>query len=81
MTTVYIIYPSRDQLQDLEPKISKMILTEPSGRVKGIIVTLKGSVDNDCVDKNGEQYDFVSRYFAPWNGIPEDPVTGMSMLM
>eukprot|EP01104_Vermistella_antarctica_P007226 TRINITY_DN1798_c0_g2_i4.p1 TRINITY_DN1798_c0_g2~~TRINITY_DN1798_c0_g2_i4.p1 ORF type:complete len:398 (+),score=56.72 TRINITY_DN1798_c0_g2_i4:623-1816(+) len=22
------------------------------------------------------KYDFVSRYFSPWNGIPEDPVTG-----
>lgn len=21
-------------------------------------------------------YDFYSRYFAPWNGVPEDPVTG-----
>jgi len=23
-----------------------------------------------------EEYDFVSRYFAPWAGINEDPVTG-----
>ena len=34
--------------------------------IKGVIVTLKGS----------EKYDFFSRYFAPWVGIPEDPVTG-----
>jgi len=32
----------------------------------GVIVTAQGS----------EGYDFVSRYFAPANGIPEDPVTG-----
>ena len=44
--------------------------------MKGVIVTLKGSTDNKCVDKNGKVYDFVSRYFAPWVGIPEDPVTG-----
>ncbi|XP_068587009.1 phenazine biosynthesis-like domain-containing protein 1 [Cebidichthys violaceus] len=25
---------------------------------------------------NQPGYDFYSRYFAPWNGIPEDPVTG-----
>ncbi|XP_003969511.1 phenazine biosynthesis-like domain-containing protein isoform X1 [Takifugu rubripes] len=43
---------------------------ETSGRVKGLIITLKGSPDS----KPG--YDFYSRYFAPWNGIPEDPVTG-----
>ena len=24
----------------------------------------------------GIKYDFLSRYFAPWVGIPEDPVTG-----
>ena len=24
------------------------------------------------------EVDFVSRYFAPWNGIPEDPVNGSS---
>ncbi len=35
--------------------------------VKGIIVTAKS--------KEGP-YDFISRYFAPWVGIPEDPVTG-----
>ncbi|MFD2262686.1 PhzF family phenazine biosynthesis protein [Lacibacterium aquatile] len=32
----------------------------------GVIVTAQGS----------EPYDFVSRYFAPAKGIPEDPVTG-----
>lgn len=25
--------------------------------------------------------DFVSRYFAPWVGIDEDPVTGISSLL
>lgn len=33
----------------------------------GIIVTAKDS---------GQPYDFISRYFAPAKGIPEDPVTG-----
>ncbi|XP_041642878.1 phenazine biosynthesis-like domain-containing protein 1 isoform X2 [Cheilinus undulatus] len=44
--------------------------SERTGRVKGVILTMKGSPD--C--KPG--YDFYSRYFAPWNGIAEDPVTG-----
>lgn len=35
--------------------------------ITGVIVTLQ--------DATGE-YDFLSRYFAPWNGIDEDPVTG-----
>ncbi|KAL5018821.1 hypothetical protein ScPMuIL_004543 [Solemya velum] len=67
---------TRDQFEKLSPEISQMIPSEPSGKVKGVIITLKGSANNGCVDRNGQQYDFVSRYFAPWNGIPEDPVTG-----
>ena len=35
-------------------------------QVKGVILTVRGRGD----------YDFLSRYFAPWVGIPEDPVTG-----
>ncbi|TCC40805.1 PhzF family phenazine biosynthesis protein [Kribbella speibonae] len=34
-------------------------------RLRGVIVTAQGS-----------EYDFVSRFFAPGSGIPEDPVTG-----
>jgi PhzF family phenazine biosynthesis protein len=37
----------------------------------GVIVTAIGSAD----------YDFVSRYFAPAKGIPEDPVTGAAHCM
>ncbi|XP_069549783.1 phenazine biosynthesis-like domain-containing protein isoform X1 [Brachyistius frenatus] len=44
--------------------------SEKSGRVKGLILTMKGSPD--CQPG----YDFYSRFFSPWNGIPEDPVTG-----
>ena len=29
-----------------------------------------------CITAPGERHDFVSRYFAPGAGIPEDPVTG-----
>uniref|UniRef100_A0A3P9NXX6 Phenazine biosynthesis like protein domain containing n=1 Tax=Poecilia reticulata TaxID=8081 RepID=A0A3P9NXX6_POERE len=39
---------------------------DSSGRVRGVIVTMKGE----------QRFDFYSRYFAPWAGIPEDPVTG-----
>jgi PhzF family phenazine biosynthesis protein len=36
-------------------------------QVRGVIVTMQDSTN---------EYDFVSRYFAPWVGIDEDPVTG-----
>jgi PhzF family phenazine biosynthesis protein len=35
--------------------------------VRGVIVTARSS---------SPDYDFVSRFFAPWAGIEEDPVTG-----
>src|SRR5947199_10825338 len=37
----------------------------------GVIVTASG----------GRPYDFISRYFAPAKGIPEDPVTGAAHCM
>jgi len=40
--------------------------------VKGIIVTTKGRQET----YQSLAFDFISRYFAPWLGIPEDPVTG-----
>lgn len=40
---------------------------QDSERVKGIILTRRG---------DGEEFHFLSRYFAPWVGINEDPVTG-----
>jgi PhzF family phenazine biosynthesis protein len=36
--------------------------------VRGVIVTARAD--------SGKPYDFVSRFFAPGSGIPEDPVTG-----
>lgn len=54
------------QLQGINPNTDAMI-TAHNGKIRGVIVTLKS---------NDEYYDFFSRYFAPWVGIPEDPVTG-----
>ena len=55
----------RRELESLSPDPA-FLLNAHSGRVRGVIVTVKGE----------ENYDFYSRYFAPWNGIPEDHVTG-----
>ena len=52
------------------PNHAKMLACHDGSRVRGVIVTVKSG--------SGE-HDFLSRYFAPWNGIPEDPVTGRRM--
>ncbi|KAG8189562.1 hypothetical protein JTE90_026606 [Oedothorax gibbosus] len=64
---------TRSQLESI--KTCDQELLAENVDVVGIIVTLKGNV-KDCIDKEGNNYDFISRYFAPWMGISEDDVTG-----
>jgi PhzF family phenazine biosynthesis protein len=57
-----VVYGSASQVQALQPDFAA--LAKLVGH--GVIVTAPGS----------DGVDFVSRYFAAWHGIPEDPVTG-----
>jgi PhzF family phenazine biosynthesis protein len=50
-------------LRALQPDLARLARVD----ARGIIVTARG---------DGEQFDFVSRFFAPAVGVPEDPVTG-----
>ncbi|NIQ05922.1 MAG: PhzF family phenazine biosynthesis protein [Candidatus Korarchaeota archaeon] len=52
-------------LINLTPDFESLKSAEVQREVSGVIVT-----------STSHQYDFVSRYFAPWVGINEDPVTG-----
>ena len=69
-------FAHREDLENLSPDFQAMLSAPLSGLVCGVIVTLQGTKVNGCVNGSGEVYDFVSRYFAPWVGISEDPVTG-----
>jgi predicted PhzF superfamily epimerase YddE/YHI9 len=53
---------SAHAVRALAPDLAKI---EALGCI-GVVVTARGD----------DGYDFVSRYFAPAKGIPEDPVTG-----
>ncbi|XP_048248890.1 phenazine biosynthesis-like domain-containing protein 1 [Haliotis rufescens] len=66
---------SRSELGSLQPQVPRMVESERTGKVRGVIITLRGSQSNGAVDAEGRGYDFASRYFAPWVGIPEDHVT------
>lgn len=72
----YSILFYRDTLESLKPDCTAMMAAPNASHVRGVIVTLKGNRDNGGVGAADRQYDFISRYFSPWNGIPEDPVTG-----
>ena len=48
---------------------------QPDGSIiRGCIITVSADVDEAKVVQ--PDFHFQSRYFAPWVGIPEDPVTG-----
>ena len=55
------VFLSQKEVAELEPDLPRIAALE----AQGMVVTAPG---DDC--------DFVSRYFAPAAGIPEDPVTG-----
>jgi PhzF family phenazine biosynthesis protein len=54
------------EVRDLAPDFTRLRAARGNAPFLGVIVTAAGSGG----------YDFVSRYFAPWVGIDEDPVTG-----
>jgi PhzF family phenazine biosynthesis protein len=54
---------SEEAVRNLKPDLT-LLKTVP---VRGIIVTSRAAT---------EEYDFVSRFFAPGSGVDEDPVTG-----
>ena len=54
------------------PNTSNLLACHDGSKIKGVILT----TDNTDGDISNNRYDFISRYFAAWNGIPEDPVTG-----
>ena len=53
-------------IKELNPDFEQMKKITSKEGLKGIAVTTKGN----------DSYDFISRYFNPWAGINEDPVTG-----
>jgi len=57
---------TREDLEMMDPDVEKLPQIQQN-TVRGVIVTIGGK---------GTEYDFLSRYFAPWVGIKEDPVTG-----
>jgi PhzF family phenazine biosynthesis protein len=53
-------------IQKIAPNFSRMMEYTPKELI-GVIITAPG-----------KEHDFVSRFFAPWVGVNEDPVTGSS---
>jgi PhzF family phenazine biosynthesis protein len=60
------VFEDADRVRQLEPDMAKLAQLD----LRGVIVTAPGASE-----------DFVSRFFAPAKGIPEDPVTGSAHTM
>lgn len=52
----------------LEPDLTAIARLARAHDVRGVVTTAQA--------RTGAEYDFVSRFFSPADGIPEDPVTG-----
>jgi PhzF family phenazine biosynthesis protein len=57
----FVVYENEKQVRNTAPNFEILKKLHPFGV---------------CITASGEHADFVSRYFAPGYGIPEDPVTG-----
>lgn len=57
----FAIYETEDEVRSVKPHSARLEELHPFGV---------------CITAPGKDSDFVSRYFAPSYGIPEDPVTG-----
>jgi PhzF family phenazine biosynthesis protein len=63
------VLPDEQAVRDLEPDLAAVARIAPREGIRGMITTAGAAAP-------GGDYDFVSRFFAPADGIPEDPVTG-----
>ncbi|MHA1198519.1 MAG: PhzF family phenazine biosynthesis protein [Candidatus Heimdallarchaeaceae archaeon] len=66
VTDLLIEVETEMEVKYLKPDFSRMTRLSLDWDIRGVMVTAKGT----------NEVDFVSRFFAPWVGINEDPVTG-----
>ncbi|EKS7193549.1 PhzF family phenazine biosynthesis protein [Enterobacter ludwigii] len=61
-----------------------MVVLENQQQVEALTPDISAMIPLDkmvCVTAPGDEYDFVSRFFCPGEGVPEDPVTGSTHSM
>jgi PhzF family phenazine biosynthesis protein len=64
-----VVLRDEPAVRGVVPDLTAIARIERQDDVRGVIVTARA-------DQDSAGYDFVSRFFAPADGIPEDPVTG-----
>ncbi len=64
-----VVLPDEQAVRELAPDLSALSRITRREAIRGVTATARAA-------KAGCGYDFVSRFFSPADGIPEDPVTG-----
>lgn len=66
VTDILLELENEEDVLKVTPNFGEMLKLKLDLDIRGVMITSKGS----------NNIDFVSRFFAPWAGINEDPVTG-----
>jgi len=65
-----------DLLKSVSPDFKRLMEIDMGNFIQDIIITVKGEAEVE--GPVSEKPHFYSRFFAPWDGIDEDPVTGLA---
>jgi len=65
---VLAVFDSEDAVRALAPRFDALAQVTRREGIRGVTATAPGAT--------GADHDFVSRFFSPADGLPEDPVTG-----
>lgn len=63
-----VVTAGEEEVRGLTPDFDKLTELTEREDLRGIVPT--------AIAADGAEYDFVSRFFSPGDGLPEDPVTG-----
>ncbi|MGW6916893.1 PhzF family phenazine biosynthesis protein [Kitasatospora sp. NPDC054939] len=69
LNDLLVVLPDEAAVRTLAPDLDAVAALTTREDLRGLVVTARA-------DRTGAGHDFVSRFFAPAKGIPEDPVTG-----
>jgi PhzF family phenazine biosynthesis protein len=70
----FVVYSSEEELRALKPNMQGLMDIDRFA----VIATAPASASKVSSVSGPPAFDFVSRFFAPAKGVPEDPVTGSS---
>jgi hypothetical protein len=83
-TGVTVQRAGHQQCKEVRVGRDYMVVLENQQQVEAVTPDISAMIPLDkmvCITAPGDQYDFVSRFFCPGEGVPEDPVTGSAHSM